>query len=119
MSVVTRKLPILAPAMDSEKNDFRKIEKLRLVALSISLPSTAVAHLAMDNPKHLRLWDCAVCSDDVQEREIAPLPLDEIKTPNSLISGLPGFTQLPGASFGSSPFLGAYFSCPYKLAQLY
>lgn len=110
MSVVTRKLPMLAPAMNSENNDFRKNENARFVPLSISLASTAVPQLAMDNPKHLRLWDCAVCSDDVQEREIAPLPLDEIKTPNSLISGLPGFTQLPGASFGSSLRLCAYLN---------
>jgi len=58
----------------------------------------------MEHPKSLRLWDCALCNDAVEDRVIAPLPLSKVRPPSSLVPLPFGVGTIGGSSFGMLSF---------------
>lgn len=64
----------------------------------------------MENPKSLRLWDCAVCTEASEELAPTLLPLDKLRHPSGIVPMPSGVYHLGGSSFGmlKCPFLNMF-----------
>jgi hypothetical protein len=68
----------------------------------------------MDNPKNLRLWDCAVCNEEGEDRAIYPPDLQTARQPGGIPQFPPGVSKMGSARFG---MLERIENIPLKLNQ--
>ena len=55
----------------------------------------------MENPKSLRIWECATCTEESEELAPSLLPLDKLRHPSGIVPMPSGVYHLGGSSFGT------------------